>query len=157
MTTPRIPGCRTSPSGDGPSGQCWILQRPRCQLPRKLVGGAECVLSVLTTNPAPSVRTRAHNTPYPNTQLTTTKKRQPTRMKTSDPDTKRPTQIPRPEQVKLRDYIGKYVVSDAEEVIWIGWTESMRWRQGVEILLLCWRWRNRRSACCRNTSIAARQ
>ena len=92
--------------------------------------GAECVLPVPTTNPAPSVRTHAHTTPSPDTQSTTTKKRQPTRMKTSEPDAKRPTRIPWPQQIKLPDDIGKYVVRDAEEVTRIGWTEFVRWQRG---------------------------
>ena len=97
------------------------------------------MLPVPTKNPAPSVRMRAHTNPSPDTQSTTTKKQQPTQMKTSDPDAKRPTRIPRPQQVNLPDDIGKYVVRDAEEVTWIGWTEFVRWRRGMEILLLCWR------------------
>ena len=56
-------------------------------------------------------------------QLITTKKRQPLRMKTSEPDAKRPTQIPWPQKTKLPDDIGKYVVRDAEEMTRIGWTE----------------------------------
>ena len=73
------------------------------------------MLPMLTTNPALSVRTRAHTTPSPDTQSTTNKKRQPLQMKISEPDAKRPTRIPRPQQVKLPDDIGKYVVRDAEE------------------------------------------
>ena len=68
------------------------------------------MLPVLTTNPAPSVRTRALITPFPDTQLITTKKRKPLQMRTSDPDAKRPTQIPWPQKANLPDDIGKYVV-----------------------------------------------
>ena len=74
---------------------------------------------------------RATTTPSPNTQsVTTTQKRQLTRMKTLDPDVKRPTQIFRPQQVKLPNDIGKYVARDAEEVTQLGWTEFVCWRQG---------------------------
>ena len=74
---------------------------------------------------------RANTTPLPSTQsVTTTKKRQPTWMKTLEPDAKRPTRIPRPQQVKLPDEIGKYVVRNAEEVNRIGWTEVVRWQRG---------------------------
>ena len=95
-------------------------------------GGVEYVLPVPTTNPAPSVRTRAHTTPSPDTQSTTTKKWQPLGMKTLEPDTKRPTQIPRPQQVNMLDDIGKYVVRNAEEVTRLGWTEfvHLRWESG---------------------------
>ena len=65
------------------------------------------MLPVMTIDPAPSVRTRALITPSPDTQLITTKKRPPLRMKTLDLDAKWPTQIPRPQQAKLLDYIGK--------------------------------------------------
>ena len=79
------------------------------------------MLPVPTTNPAPSMRTQAHTIPSPNKQSTTTKKRQPTRMKTSEPDAKRSNRIPWPQQAKLPDYIGNYVVYNAEEVTQIGW------------------------------------
>ena len=49
----------------------------------------------------PYVRMRSLTTPSPDMQLITTKKRQPLRMKTSEPDAKRPTRIPRPQQDKL--------------------------------------------------------
>ena len=71
------------------------------------------MLPVPTTNPAPSVRTRALTTPSPDTQSTTTKKRPPLQMKTSEPDDERPTQIPWPQQAKLTDDIGRYVIRDA--------------------------------------------
>ena len=61
------------------------------------------MLPVPTTNPALSVRTRALTTPSPDAQSTTTKKRPPLRMKTLEPDAKRPTQITRPQQAKLPD------------------------------------------------------
>ena len=53
-------------------------------------------------------------------------------MKTSEPDAKRPTQIPLPKQVKLLDDIGKYVVRNAEEVTTLGWTEFFcrKWGRG---------------------------
>ena len=66
--------------------------------------------------------------PSTNTQSTTTKNRQPTRMKTLESYSKRPTQIPRLQQVKLPDNIGKYVVRDAEEVTRLGWTKFVRRR-----------------------------
>ena len=88
------------------------------------------MLPVPTTNPAPSVRTRAHTTPSPDTQSITTKKRQLTRMKTSEPDAKRSTQIPRPQQVKMPYDIGKYVVRDAEEMTRLGWMEFVCQRGG---------------------------
>ena len=88
------------------------------------------MLPVPTTNPAPYVRMRAHTTPSPNTQSTTAKKRQPTHMKTPEPDAKRPTRIPWTQQVKLLDDIGKYVVLDVEEMTQLGWTEFMRRRWG---------------------------
>ena len=62
--------------------------------------------------------------------MITTKKCQPTRTKTSEPDKKRLTRIPRPQQVKLPDDIGKYVVRDAEEATQLGWTEFVRRQQG---------------------------
>ena len=89
------------------------------------------MLPVPTTNSALSVMTRANTTPSPNTQsVTTTKKRQPKRMNTSETDAKRPTRIPRPQQVKLPEDIGKYVARDAEEVTRLGWTELVCWQQG---------------------------
>ena len=88
------------------------------------------MLPVPTTNSAPSVRTRVNTTPSSNTQSgTTMKKRQPTRMKTSEPDAKRPTRIPWTQQVKLSDDISKYVGCDADEVTRLGWVEFLRWRQ----------------------------
>ena len=51
-------------------------------------------------------------------------------MKTLEPDAKQPTCIPRPQQVKLPDYIGKYSVRNAEEVTRLVWTEFVRRRQG---------------------------
>ena len=47
-----------------------------------------------------------------------------------EPDAKRLTQIPRPQQVKLTNNIGKYVVQNAEEVTRLGWTEFVRQQQG---------------------------
>ena len=88
------------------------------------------MLPVLTTNPAPSIRTRGLTTPSPNTQLTTTKKRQLLWMKTSEPHAKRPTRIPRPQQAKLPDDIGKYAVRNADKVTRIGCTEFVCWRRG---------------------------
>ena len=88
------------------------------------------MLPVSTTNPALSVRTRVLTTSSPNTQLTTTNKRQSLRTNTSEPDTKRPTRIPRPQQDHLPDNIGKYVVRGAEEVTRFSWTELVRWRRG---------------------------
>ena len=49
------------------------------------------MLPVPTTKPALYVRTRALTTPFPYTQSTTTKKRPPLWMKTSEPDAKCPT------------------------------------------------------------------
>ena len=89
------------------------------------------MLPVPNKNSALSVRTHANTTPSPNTKsVTTTNKSQPKRMKTSEPDAKRPTLIPRPQQVKLPDDISKYVVNNAEEVTQIGWTEFVRRRRG---------------------------
>ena len=79
-------------------------------------GVAECGLPVPATTPSPSVMTHAHTAPSSDTQSTTTKNWQPTRMKTSELDAKRPTRIPQPQQVNLPDDIGKYVVCDADEV-----------------------------------------
>ena len=39
---------------------------------------------------------------------------------------KRPIRIPRLQQVKLADDIGKYISSNAEEVTWLCWTEFVR-------------------------------
>ena len=86
------------------------------------------MLPVPTTNPAPSVRTRALATPSPNTPPN--KKRTPPQRKTLEPDAKRPDRIPRPQQAQLPDDIGKYVVRDAEEVTRLGWTEFVRRRRG---------------------------
>ena len=88
------------------------------------------MLLVPTTNPALSVRTRALATPSTNTQSTTIKKRTSLRMKTSEPDDKRPARIPRLQQALLPDDIGKYVVREAEAVTRIGWTEFVRQRRG---------------------------
>ena len=75
------------------------------------------------TNSALSMRMHATTTPSPDTQsVTTTRKCQLTRMKTLEPDAKQPTWIPQPQQVKLPDNIGKYIVRNEEEVTWIGWT-----------------------------------
>ena len=87
------------------------------------------MLPVPTTNPALSVMTRALATHYTNTQPNT-KKRMPPQRNTSEPDAKRPTRIPRPQQDLLPDDIGKYIVRDAEEVTRLGWTEFVRWRRG---------------------------
>ena len=92
--------------------------------------GAERVLPVPTKNPALSLRTRALTTPSTNTQSTTIKKRTSLRMKTLEPDAKRPDHIPWPKQALLLDDIGKYVVRDAEAVTRLGWKEFMRRRQG---------------------------
>ena len=85
------------------------------------------MLPVPITNSTLSVRTRANTTPSPKTLSETTKrKRQPTRMKTLEPDATRTTRIPQPQQVKLTDGIGKYIARNAEEVTWLGWTEFVR-------------------------------
>ena len=86
------------------------------------------MLPVPATNPAPSMRTRALTTPSPNTPPD--KKRTQPRRKTSEPDAKRPARIPRPQQARLPDNIGKYVVRDAKEVTRLGCTEFMHWRRG---------------------------
>ena len=66
------------------------------------------MLFLLIANSAPSMRTRANTTHSPETlSETTTLLRRPTRMKTSEPDAKRPIWMPPPQQVKLLDYIGK--------------------------------------------------
>ena len=89
------------------------------------------MLPVPITNSAPYVRMRATTTPSPNTQsVSTTQKRQPTQMKTSEPDMKQPTHIPRLQQVKLPDNIGKYVAREAEEVTRHGWMDFVRQQQG---------------------------
>ena len=89
------------------------------------------MLSVPITNYAPSVRTCANTTRSPKTlSETTTRKRGTTRMKTSEPDAKRPTQIPRPQQVKIPDNIGKYIAHNVEKVNRLGWTEFVRRRWG---------------------------
>ena len=87
------------------------------------------MLPVPTTNPAPSVRTRALATPYTDTPPNTNN-RTPLRRKTSEPDAKRPARIPWPQQDLLPDDIGKYVVCNAEEVTRLGWTEFVRRRRG---------------------------
>ena len=83
-----------------------------------------------TTKHTPYVRMRAHTIPTPYTQSTTTMKRQPMRMKTLDPNTKRLNGIPRPQQAKLLDDIVRYVVCNAEEVTRLGWTEFVRRQRG---------------------------
>ena len=88
------------------------------------------MLPVPTTNPTPSVQTRALTTPFTDTQSTTIKKRKSLRMKTSEPDAKRTDRIPRPQQVKLPDDIGKYAIHDAEAVTRLGWTEFVSRRRG---------------------------
>ena len=90
------------------------------------------MLTVPTTDPAPSVRTRALTPPSTDTQSTIIKKRTPLRMKTSEPDSKRPDRIPQPQQALLPDNIGKYVICNAEAVTRIGWTEFVRRRRGRE-------------------------
>ena len=47
-----------------------------------------------------------------------------------EPDAKRPARIPRPQQARLPDNIGKYVVRNAEEVMRLCWTEFVPRRQG---------------------------
>ena len=90
------------------------IAAPAAPIPYGIGRGVECVLPVPTTN-------SANTTPYPDTQsVTTTKKRQPIRMKISKSDVKRLTQIPWSRQVKLPDHIGKYVIRDVEEVTRIG-------------------------------------
>ena len=86
------------------------------------------MLPLPTTNPTPSVRTRALSTPSPNTP--SNKKRTPPKRKTSEPESKRPARVPWPQQARLPDDIGKYVVSNAEEFTWLGWTEFVRRRRG---------------------------
>ena len=76
------------------------------------------------------MRTCAHNIPSPDTESATTKKQQPLRIKTSEPDAKQPTRIPWPQQVKLPEDLGKYVVCDAEEVTRLDWTKFVCWRRG---------------------------
>ena len=79
------------------------------------------MLPVPTTNPAPSVRTRALTNPSPNTLPN--KNRMHPRKKTLKLEAKRPAHIPRPHQAQLLDDIGKYVVRDSKEVLRIGWVE----------------------------------
>ena len=86
------------------------------------------MLPVPTTNLAPSVRTQALATPSPKTPPN--KKRTPPRKKTLEPYAKRTARIPRPQQARLLDDIGKYIVRDAEEFMRLGWTEFVRWRRG---------------------------
>ena len=88
------------------------------------------MLPVPTTNPAPSVSMRALTTLSTNKRLTTIKNWTPLRMKTLEPDAKRPTRKSRPQQAKLPEYIGKYVVHDAEEATKFGWMEFMRQQRG---------------------------
>ena len=78
------------------------------------------MLPVPTTNPALSVMTQALANPSPNTPPN--KKRTPPQRKTSEPDAKRPARIPWPQQARIPDDIGKYVVRDAKEVTRLGWT-----------------------------------
>ena len=87
------------------------------------------MLHVTTTNPAPSVRTRALATPSTNTP-TNTKKKTPLWRKTSEPDAKQLSHIPRPQQAWMPNNIGKYVVRDAEELTSLGWTKLVRRQQG---------------------------
>ena len=72
------------------------------------------MLPVPTTNPAPSERMRALITP--STKTPSTKKQTPLPRKTAEPDAKRPTRITQPQKALLPDNIGKYVVSNEEEV-----------------------------------------
>ena len=90
------------------------------------------MLPVPTTNPAPSMRTRALTTPSTNTQSITIKKRTPLRKKTLESDAKRPAHIPWLQKYLLPDDIGKYVVRDMEAVTRLGWTELVCWRRGRE-------------------------
>ena len=87
------------------------------------------MLPVLTTNPAPFMRTCALTTPSTE-KPPTTKKRVPLRRKTLEPDAKQPARLPWPQQALLPDGIGKYVVQDAEEVTRLGWTEFVCRRRG---------------------------
>ena len=62
------------------------IAAPAAPIAYEVGGGAECVLPVTTTHPAPSVRTHANTTPYPDTQsVNTAKKRQQIRIETSEP------------------------------------------------------------------------
>ena len=81
--------------------------------------------------PAPSVRTSELAPPSTDT-LPSTKKRTPTRRKTTELDAKRPARITRPQQALLPDDIGKYVVRDAKEVTRLVWMEFVhrRWGRG---------------------------
>ena len=81
-----------------------------------------------TTNPAPYVRAQALTTPSPNPPPS--KKRTHPQRKTSEPEAKRPARIPRPQQARLPDDIGKYVVRDNEEVSRLGWAEFVCRRRG---------------------------
>ena len=85
------------------------------------------MLHVPPTNPDPSVGTQALTTPSPHTPPQ--KRTKPRRM-TSEPAAKRPSRIPRPNQVQLPDNIGKYVARDAREVKRLGWTEFVRRQRG---------------------------
>ena len=76
------------------------------------------MIPVPTTNPAPSVRTQALTTPSPNTPPN--KKRTHPQRKTSEPDANQPDRIPQPQQARLSDDIGKYVVRNAKEVTRLG-------------------------------------
>ena len=78
---------------------------------------------VMTTNPAPSVRTCALTPPSFDTQSTIINKRPPLQMKTSKPYAKRPSRIPWPQQAMLQDDISNYVVRNAEAASRLGWTE----------------------------------
>ena len=81
-----------------------------------------------TTNPQLSVRAQALTNPSPNTLPN--KNRMHPRKKTLKLEAKRPAHIPRPHHALLPDDIGKYIVCDAEAVIRIGWTQSVRRRCG---------------------------
>ena len=82
------------------------------------------MLPVPATNPAPSVRTRALTTPSLNTP--SNKKRTHQRGNTLKPDAKSPACIPRPQQARPPDDIGKSVVRNAKEVTRLGWTDFVR-------------------------------
>ena len=86
------------------------------------------MLPVPTKNPAPSVRMCALTTPSTN-KPPNTKKRTPPRRKTSEPDAKWPACIPRPQQARLPNDIGKYVVRKAKEVTRLRWNEFVRWQR----------------------------
>ena len=83
------------------------------------------MLPVPTTNPAPSVRTRALTTPSTDMKSSTLKRRPPLRMKTLETEAKRPTCIFWPQQAVLPDDISKYVVRDAEAVTRLDWIDRV--------------------------------